>query len=231
MRRLADQWAMLGRIFAFIGLLGILSGLFHAVGTVWMMAAGSVETMGIYAEDEQEGQYIQYEADGQLYRIECALGGQPGTQAAVRYLIDDPGTARMTDPEKWGLSVFSGAVFFAVGMAFMSVMIRNKRLRRSLFKDGLCVQAQIDEIECESLPPKWRKRYRIIASMKHPGTGRWVKVSSGWLMDHPGKYLTDGTVTVLADKADENRYYMKLERGEMTGYQKTKVNDRYWGNR
>lgn len=231
MRRLADQWAMFGGVFAFVGLLSLLNGLFHTAGDVWMMAAGSVEMTGIYSEDEQERQYIQYEADGRLYRIECAMGGSAGEEVKVRYLTDDPGTARMTDPEKWSLFVFCGTVFFAVGMAFMSAMIKNHRRLKSLLKDGIRVQAQIDEIECGSFPPKWRKCYRVTASMKHPGTGRRVKVSSGWLIDHPGKKLTDGTVTVLADRTDENRYYMKLEHGELTGYRKIKVESGYWGDR
>ena len=60
---------------------------------------------------------------------------------------------------------------------------------------------------------------------------RCVHVSSGGLLDHPGKYLTDGTVPVLTDQMDENKYYMKLERGEPAGYKKMKVESGYWGNR
>ena len=231
MRKLSDQWAMPGGLFLLIGLIILLNGLFHAAGAVWMAAAGGMEATGVYTEDEAGEKYIQYEADGRRYRLECAMGGTDGKEVAVRYRADDPGIARVTDPDEWGLAVLAGAVFAAVGMAFMSAMIRNHRLLKSLLKDGIYVQAQIDEIECGSFPPKWRACYRVRASMKHPATGRWIKVYSGWLIDHPGKYLTDGTVTVLADKADENRYYMKLERGEMKGYKKIKVNSEYWGNR
>lgn len=231
MRRLSDQLAMFGGFFVLIGMISLLNGLIHAAGAVWMTVAGGIEATGVYTEDESGEKHIQYEADGQLYRIECAMGGSAAEEVKVCYLKDNPGTARMTDPDKWGLYILTGAVFSAVGMAFMTAKIKNHRLLRALLQDGICVQAQIDEIECERFPPKWRKCYRISAGMKHPGTGRWVKVQSGWLLDHPGKRLTDGTVTVLADRSDENRYYVKLERGEMTGYKKIKVNDGYWGNR
>ena len=231
MRKLSDQWAMFGGFFVFVGVIILLNGLSHAAGTVWMAVADSIEATGVYIEDDSGEKHIQYEANGHLYRIECAIGGGAGEEVKVRYLLDNPGAARMTDLDKWGLYVSAGAVFSAVGMAFMSAMIKNHRLLKSLLKDGIRVQAQIDEIECGSFPPKWRKCYRVQASMKHPAAGRWVKVSSGWLLDHPGKRLTDGTVTVLADPLDENRYYVMLERGEMTGYKKIKVNSEYWGNR
>lgn len=231
MRKLSDRLAMIGRFFVFVGLIALMSGAYHAVGAAWMIMAGGVETMGIYTEDEQGENYIQYAADGRLYQMECALGGHPGEQVAVRYLPDAPQRARMTDWGKLGEYVFSGLLFSAAGMCFMSAMIREKRMLQALLRDGVWIQAQIDEIESKRFLTEWRRYHRVTANMKHPGTGRCVHVSSGWLLDHPGKYLTDGTVPVLTDQMDENRYYMKLERGEPAGYKKMKVESGYWGNR
>ncbi|MBQ2955676.1 MAG: hypothetical protein IJE08_04360 [Clostridia bacterium] len=231
MRRLSDQFTMIGGLFLFVGLISLLNGLFHAAGSVWMTAAGGVETAGVYIKDENEQTCIRYEADGKIYLLDCFMGGKPGEQAAVRYLPENPATARVTDADKWSPYIGSGVAFAAVGAAFLYARIRRNLLLKDLLKNGVSVQAQIDEIESGSFPPSRRKCYRVQASMKHPGTGRCVKVSSGWFLDHPGKHLTDGTVSVLADPNDEDRYYVKLERGEMSGYRKIKVNSEYWGNR
>ncbi len=222
MRRADEKLGLIGKFFLYICLIALIMGAVNGIGVVQAIIGG-VRTEGVVSADAEGELRVRYEAEGQEYFAECSMKLFEGARMQVHYRPDQPEKGRVTESKAWSYSLLAGGLFSAVGWAFGTANRKRLRLMKELAARGIEAAAQITRVEKHHSFVLRTMIYDLDALCMHPVTGREVSVHCDGLLFNPAKKNPDGTVKVLFDPEESDKYYVNAENQQITGYHKEKA--------
>lgn len=171
---------LLGIIFAFIGALFVVVGIFaYKVGNDFKKTAVSTkaEIMNIQSYDDSHNVLVEFDVDGQTYTGQLNYYDNSmyvGKEVTVYYNPDNPNDFRGAD-YVWGYLIFVlvGSIFFIIGMIFVIVTVVKGGKRKKIISYNYVVTADIIGIrEDNSVSYNGISPYVMEASSMNPADGR-----------------------------------------------------------
>lgn len=105
-----------------------------------------------------------------------------------------------------------GALFLFLGVLFLAVPVRKRKLKQELLSTGRCLTAQISEITMNtSVSVNGRHPYVIQCFYEDPYTNEFHLFKSEDLLYDPSPMLKGDTIRVFVDPENYSRYYVDTE--------------------